>query len=230
MTEITSIKEKIIEYFKKTDWYDHLKTFLIGEELDSILTKLYNFVQEEKRFTPPLKDVFTAFTKTSFKDVKVVVIGQDPYPQLNVANGVAFCCAKQGKLNPSLKFILNAVNKTVYNGEEQSTDVDLTRWTEQGVLLLNTAFTCEINKPATHYEVWKNFMTYLLDTISTKKEKVVFLLLGAKAHEFESLIDDDKHIVIKASHPASAVYKGGVWECNDCFNKINEHLETKIQW
>lgn len=77
MTQITTIKEKIIEYFKKLDWYDHLKLFLTSDEFDSLLMKLYNFVQEDKRFTPQLKDVFTAFSKTPFENVRVVVLGQD---------------------------------------------------------------------------------------------------------------------------------------------------------
>jgi len=101
------------------------------------------------------------------------------------------------------------------------------------VLLLNSAFTVEVNKPGTHYHIWKPFMNIILDTICYNKSKIVFILLGKVAHQFEDMINDG-NLILKASHPASAGYNKGVWDCNDVFNKTNEYLlnndKTVIQW
>lgn len=232
---LEEIKEKLIKKFEGTGWDIKLRSFIKSSDFSKIIENLYNQKLEGKRFTPPLKHVFRAFEECSLDKLKVVIIGQDVYPHLGVADGIAFSCSLTGKAQPSLKNILKEVNKTVYNDEVISEDVDLKRWANQGVLMLNTALTCQIDKVGSHYDVWKDFITYVIDMINLTNSGIIFILLGAKAQELESLIGDN-HYILKATHPASAVYTGGTWDCNDVFNKANAIIEKcngkdfKIKW
>lgn len=159
-----------------------------------------------------------------------------PYPHFGVADGIAFSCSLTQKLQPSLKNIFDAIDATVYEGvPRKEHDLDLSRWSRQGVLLLNTALTTQIDKVGTHYDIWKDFIMYTLDMLSLTNSGLIFILLGAKAQELESVITP-AHYVLKASHPASAAYTKTTWDCNDVFNKANELLaknngpEYKIEW
>jgi uracil-DNA glycosylase len=102
---------------------------------------------------------------------------------------------------------------------------DLRIWANQGVLLINTAFTVEVNKIGSHYNLWKPFTNYIFGNINKHKKDTIFILMGKKAEEWETLLPDCK--ILKCSHPASAAYKGGEWDHNDVFNKAN--LELKKQ-
>jgi uracil-DNA glycosylase len=144
---------------------------------------------------------------------------------LGVADGVSFSCSNTGRLQPSLKYILGEVNRTVYNGHEVSTDVDLTRWANQGVLMLNTALTTEVGKIGSHYDIWKPFTAYLLDWLSNYNTGVIYVYMGKKAEEW-SVLTGDNNYKFYVKHPASAAYSGGKWDCMDVFNKISSIVET----
>jgi len=231
---LEEIKEKLIKKFEGTGWDVKLRSFIKSDDFSKIINTLYNEREDGKRFTPPLKYVFKAFEKCKLENLKVVVIGQDPYPHLNTADGLAFSCSITGKPQPSLKHIFHAINETVYKDDREH-NPDLERWAEQGVLLLNTALTCQVDKVGSHYDIWQDFITYVIDMLSLTNSGIIFVFLGAKAQELESLISDS-HYVLKASHPASAAYSGGKWNCNDVFNKINDILQKnngesfKIKW
>ena len=113
-----------------------------------------------------------------YKEIKVIVIGQDPYPQLGSADGIAFSCSKKGKAEKSLQYILKALN------DEQG-DVDLRRWSNQGVLLLNTAFTCEINSIGSHINLWKPFAIYLFELLNRHHKNVPVIMMGKKAEDWQ---------------------------------------------
>lgn len=232
---ISEIQKKLVETINHTDWYGLLNHFITKSEFQEILEKLVFEVEEGKRFVPKIKNTLNAFKECSFKDLKVVVIGQDPYPWLyknhpdgTVADGLAFSCGNSMKIQPSLEYIYNAMGK-----EPDDRNPDLKYLANQGVLLLNSAFTVEVNKPGTHYHIWKPFMNIILDTICYNKSGIVFILLGKVAQQFEDMITED-NLILKASHPASAGYNKGVWNCEDVFNKTNEYLKergkTIIQW
>ena len=227
---LQEVKEKLYVKLKDAGWSEYLKTFVLSSEMDKILETLLAEAMDNKRFTPKIKHLFRAFEVCSFDNVNVVMIGQDPYPQEGVADGVAFSCSITGKPEASLRYIQESIRKTT---GIVSTDPDLTRWSNQGVLLLNSAFTVEVNKPGTHYDIWKPFMNIVIDTINYNKSDIVFILLGKVAQQFEDMISD-KHLVLKASHPASAGYNKGVWNCDDVFNRANNYLKEKdkttIQW
>jgi len=232
---LNEIKSKFIEYLDGSEW--PLNSFILSDDFTQIINKLYKLKQEGKRFTPPLKNVFKAFETSKYTDTKVVILGQDPYNQFGVANGVAFCCENISKPQMSLKYILKSIYETVYPELEipKVLNPSLGHLPKQGVLLLNTALTCEIGKSASHYEIWESFINYAVDTLNHKKDKLVFILLGKRAQEYEDMIDEEKHFIIKASHPASAAYGNNEqWDCNECFNKCNEYLITNnlkpIKW
>jgi uracil-DNA glycosylase len=220
------ISLKLADLLKESGWHNVLKGFLLSEDFDKIIFALKDQVDNDKRFTPPLKQVFRSFQECPTDDLKVVFIGQDPYPQMNVADGISFSCGNTMKKEASLRYIHNAIAKTVYNDKVLAKDLsaDLTPWANQGILMLNTSLTTEIGKIGKHFSIWEPFTNYVLDMINSMDKSIIFVFLGKKAQEYEDLISD-KHVKLYASHPASAAYqKQQEWDCNDVFNKINEKL------
>ncbi len=233
--DLAEIKSKLIEKLTPSGWAVKLRGFIQSSDFDKILEALLKERDEGKRFTPPLKYTFRAFEECPLDDLKVVIIGQDPYPHFGVADGLAFSCGLTGKPQPSLRNVFEAIEQTVYQEYPSHQDPDLSRWAQQGVLLLNTALTTQVDKVGTHYDIWKDFIAYVLDMLSLTNSGLIFILLGAKAQELEAVIGQS-HYVLKASHPASAAYTKTTWDCNDVFNKVNEILEKnngpeyKIEW
>jgi uracil-DNA glycosylase len=221
------IAAKLSDMLKESGWHNVLKGFLVSEDFSKILTTLNDMVNNGERFTPPLKQVFNAFQQCPMEHLKVVIVGQDPYPQLGVADGISFSCSNTKKPEASLKYIFRAINDTVYDSKMDSTkmDPDLSRWSNQGVLMLNTALTTEINKIGKHYEMWHPFTSYLIDMLNSKKEPMIWVFMGKKAQELKELIDDH-HVVLECSHPSSAAYqRESNWNCNDIFNAVNTKLK-----
>lgn len=216
--KIRGLKDKI----NGSGWEHILNPYLDSEDFYKTMQKLIKFVQEDKRFTPKMKDWFKTFTHCKYNDVKVIFIGQDPYPQVGVADGISFSCSYTMKEQPSLRHIFNSLEKQ-YPGYNRNPD--LTRWSEQGVLMLNTALTVEINKIGSHYSLWRSFTEHLLKSISTEKSQLVVVLLGKKAQEWKKYLTN--HIIIEVEHPAAAAYKGGVWNDQDLFIRINNTLKNQ---
>jgi len=232
---LEDIKLKLIERLRTSSWADKLKGFLQSSDFDKVLAELYRLREDGKRFTPPLKQVFRAFEECPYDKLKVIIIGQDPYPYINVADGLAFSCSMTDKVQPSLRNMFEAIEKTVYQEFPTYQDPNLTRWANQGVLLLNSALTCQVDKIGSHYNVWKEFIAYTMDILSYTDSGLIFVLMGKQAQELESMIGEHHHI-IKVSHPASAAYTKTVWDCGDMFNKINKIINGqngptfKINW
>jgi len=219
--DLEEIKLKLIEKLRPSGWSTKLKGFIQSSDFDKILEVLYKEREAGNRFTPPLKLVFKAFEECPLDKLKVVIIGQDPYPHLGVADGIAFSCGITKKPQPSLQQLFRAIETTVYSGEHRELmDPDLTRWSNQGVLLLNRALTCQVDKVGSHYAIWQDFIMYVIDMLSLTNSGLIFVLLGAKAQELESSISEN-HYVLKASHPASASYSKTQWDCNNLFNEAN---------
>lgn len=222
--ELQEIKQKMFDKLGPSGWDRVFKSFIFSSEFDDILTKLYTLSQEDKRFTPPLKHVFRAFEECPLDKLQVVIVGQDPYPQLGVADGIAFSCSNSEKEQPSLRFILDEVQK-LYPFYDRP--LDLSRWSKQGVLMLNTALTVEVNKIGSHYDIWKPFTAYLLDWLNSNKSNLVYLYMGKKAEEWSDLTDDS-NIKFFVKHPASAAYNGSKWDSNGVFMKILKYKQ--IAW
>jgi len=232
--DINDIKEKLNAKLIDSGWARVLRGFLYSTEFDNILLKLIKDSQEDKRFTPFMKYLFRAFEETPYTDLKVVVIGQDPYSGIEQADGIAFSCSFEKKALPSLRYILDAVNRTVYHGELESTDIDLKRWSNQGILMINSAFTCTIGKPGSHSELWKPMMAYLLDYLNSYNPGLTYVFMGKKAEESSIHLGENCNKFF-VSHPASAAYSHlKEWDCKDVFNKVadltKKNYNFDIKW
>lgn len=233
--DLNEIKQKLIEKLKPSGWATKLKSFVYSSEFDKILETLYQEREDGKRFTPPLKQVFRAFEECPVDKLKIVMIGQDPYPFMGIADGLAFSCSNTMKPQPSLQQIFGALDLTVYNGEFPEHNPDLTRWANQGILLLNSSLTVQIDKIGSHYHIWNEFIMYVMDMLNLTNTGLIFILLGKKAEELEQVIGPN-HYILKATHPASAAYSKTQWDCKNIFNEANRIItemngpEQQIIW
>jgi len=223
--DLEEIRTKILLKLEPSGWKPVLKSFIDSSDFEQLILQLIKFTKDGKRFTPTLKDVFRAFEECPYDKLKVVIVGQDPYPQFEVADGIAFSCSKTGELQPSLSYLLNAINLTVYNGHSVSTYVDLTRWANQGILLLNTALTTEVGKIGKHYAIWKPFMAYLFDTLTWNQNGLVYIYLGKQAQEWADCVNDNNYKFF-LSHPASAAYNAETkWDSANVFVKTKDIIK-----
>lgn len=230
---LKEVQQKLYENLKESGWGDKLKMFIMSQDFYQILETLYQESQAGDKFTPVIKDLFKAFQECPYKDLKVVIIGQDPYPQAGVADGISFSCSYTGKPQPSLRYIFKEIERTVYPNEKYEADPDLKRWSNQGVLMLNTALTCKIGSIGSHIELWKPFITYLLDVLG-QHNQIAYVFLGTKAKEWNSHVPNLNYKFF-TTHPASAAYKkDSIWDSGNLFNNINKVLRaegnTEIKW
>lgn len=211
--------ENLKEEFQK-DYFLEIKTFLVKE------------LKNWKTIYPKMKNIFQAFDKTPFHDLRVVILGQDPYHGPNQAQWICFSVPKWEKLPPSLRNIYKELYLSLWIENKQNWD--LTSRTRQGVFLLNAILTVEDWKPASHSKIgWENFTDAVITTISNKKKWVIFLLWWAFAQSKEKLIDTKKHFIIKTTHPSPfSAHRGFLW--SNCFvetNKIlKENGKKEIDW
>ena len=220
--DIKDIQLKLYEKLKPSGWGDKLKSFILSSDFENILNRLYLESRKGIHFTPILKQVFRAFEECPYQDLKVVLIGQDPYPQKGVADGIAFSGSNKNETEASLRYIFNAIAREVYNKEGYKWDPDLKRWSNQGILMLNSALTTTIAKSGAHHELWKPFMSFLLDMISINNPGLIYGFIGAKAKAYEDIIPDNSSHKFYVSHPASAMYNNFDWATNGFFKDIHE--------
>lgn len=223
VVDIVNLREKLNDKLKASGWESYVSPYVNGLNFDYLVNKLVEDVNKGKRFTPKFKDIFNAFYECPKDDLKVVILGQDPYPQLGVADGIAFSCSNTGKAEKSLQYINTALG---------TNHTDLRYWANQGVLLINTAMTVQVNKIGSHYHLWESFIEYLFEGLNRCCPNTIFILMGKKAQLLETLIPNG--IVLKCPHPASAAYRGGTWDSKDVFNQANQELimqgKTCIEW
>jgi len=216
------------------DWAKRLKTLLLSQYTDNLMTTLTN-LYSTKEIYPDKKNVFRTFKDTPFASVRVVIVGQDPYSD-GRATGIPFANENLPIFympSPSLDRIEDCVHRTIYDSLNFGFDYSLAHWTSQGVLLLNTAFTVAARTPGSHSELWKPFMKKLMAILNEETTGVIFCFWGAEAQEMANFIDQDKHYVLIAAHPAFAARTGRSWDCIH-FQKINDILYgntgEKIHW
>lgn len=188
--------------------------------------ELTDFVREEyfkHPVYPPPKQIFHAFDDCPFDDVKVVIIGQDPYHGEGQANGLCFSVNEGIRVPPSLQNIYKEIKSDI--GKEIPTSGNLDRWAEQGVLLLNATLTVCAKSPGSHQKKgWEEFTNAVIKLLSEKRENLVFLLWGAYAQKKGSVIDESKHFVLKSPHPSPFSANRGFFGSKH-FSKTNEYLE-----
>ena len=214
-----SWKRELEAEFKKP-YFQQLTAFLKIEKMQG------------KTIYPPGSLIFNAFTKTPYDQVKVVILGQDPYHGPGQAHGLCFSVPSGIAPPPSLINIYKELRQDI--GMQIPTSGDLSHWAVQGVLLLNAVLTVRANEPASHSRSgWMNFTDAVIRKISDQKKGVVFLLWGKFAQDKQDLVDGTRHFVLKAAHPSPFSADKGFFGCKH-FSKTNELLSsrgiTPIDW
>lgn len=208
---------------------------LIGNKWDKILDEEYhkeyfinivkyiNKAYKERSIFPPKNYILRALSLTDYDDVKVVILGQDPYHGVGEANGLAFSVNNGINLPPSLKNIYKELNNDL--GIEIPNTGDLTCWAKEGVLLLNSVLTVEKDKPASHKNIgWETFTDAIISKVNKKNTPVVFILWGNFAKSKKKLITNPKHLVIESSHPSPFSCNYGFFGSKP-FSKTNTFLK-----
>jgi uracil-DNA glycosylase len=202
----------VINIEKEKEYFKNLK-----EQID----KKY----ETTTVFPPKNKIFNAFTKSSLEDLKVVILGQDPYHGKGQAQGLAFSTPKEIKNPPSMVNILKEI-KDDLKKDSSCLDGDLNPWAEEGVLLLNTILTVEESKPKSHHKLgWEIFTDNIIKYISQNCKDVVFILWGGPAIAKSKIIDETKHHILTAPHPSPLSSYRGFFGCKH-FSKTNEILKS----
>ena len=214
-------------------WKGALSDFLLSPKMDELRQFLIAEKNADKVIYPPSSLIFNALNKTPLNHVKVVILGQDPYHGPNQAHGLSFSVQKGLALPPSLRNIFHELNADL--GIPIPKHGDLTRWAEQGVLLLNAVLTVEAGQPTSHQKQgWEDFTDHLIDVLNEQCEHIVFILWGAYAQRKGQRIDPNKHLILKAAHPSPlAANRGGFFGCK-VFSKANNYLKQNgiepINW
>ncbi|MFL5321914.1 MAG: uracil-DNA glycosylase [Myxococcaceae bacterium] len=226
VTTPKSLKEQI-----PPDW----RKALAGEFDKPYFKELEKFLAEERKthsVLPPADKVFAALAHTPLDKVKVVLIGQDPYPTKGNANGLSFSVEKGMPIPGSLRNMLKVAETDV--GAKYPNNGDLTPWADQGVLLLNTVLTVREGLPNSHRDHgWEMFTRAILDVVNKKQQPVAFMLLGKQAQEFGAGVDTTRHTVVNAPHPSPAA-PGNPFGKTHPFSDVNKALtkagEKPINW
>lgn len=199
---------------------------LLKEEFEKpYFIEMADFLRHEKKagktIFPPGSLIFNAFNTTPFHEVKVVILGQDPYHNPGEAMGLSFSVPEGTRLPPSLKNIFKEISQDLNLNVQESGD--LSRWARQGVFLLNAMLTVEKNQAGSHKNIgWQQFTDTVIHKLSSHREKLVFLLWGNFAKSKKSLINPEKHLILEAAHP-SPLAGGAFFGCRH-FSETNKYL------
>lgn len=213
------------------NWFELLKNEFNSKEFKELQTFLNNEYATYKIY-PEAKNVFNALNLVKYDDVKVVIIGQDPYHQPHQAHGLCFSVLEGTKLPPSLQNIFKEIEDET--GKKPNTNGNLTSWAKQGVLLLNSVLTVRESCPNSHKNKgWELITSKIIKLLSERKDPVIFLLWGANAIQLGKDIDRSRHYVLTCAHPSPLSAYNGFFGCGH-FNKTNEILrklgKTEIDW
>ncbi len=220
---------KAIEFFEINNWR---KDILSSEFEQSYFNDIVKFLIKEKEdwnvVYPEKSDIFSAFNITSFDDVRVVILWQDPYHWKEQANGLCFSVSEWTRQPPSLRNIFKELESDLWILCPPKDFGDLSPWAKQWVFLLNATLTVRKDSPNSHKDAgWQQFTDAVIKKLSDKKSDLIFVLWWAYAQWKEELIDDKKHTILKSTHPSPfSAYRWFLW--SKPFSRINEIL--KKQW
>lgn len=212
------------------------KAILSTEFEKPYFEELIHFVKSEyasHTCYPKGNQIFAAFDHCHFEDVKVVIIGQDPYHGPNQANGLCFSVNDGIGIPPSLQNIFKEISTDLK--KPMPVTGNLERWADQGVLLLNATLTVRQGEAGSHQKRgWETFTDAVIKKVSSENEKIVFLLWGGFAQKKASLIDGSKHLILNSGHPSPLSANRGLWFGNKHFSKANDYLKSlgkkEIEW
>lgn len=230
-----------LEQFKDElgTWKSLLAKYLASGKFLALHGKVSEVYNDNKKICyPPQNQIFNCFKRTTLQNIKVVIVGQDPYHQPGQAMGLCFSVNKGIKVPPSLVNIYKemAQDKAMVPPFKVPSHGDLSSWADQGVLLLNTVLTVEESKPNIHQKFgWLDFTNEVIKIIANDLENIIFILWGAPAHKKEDIIKGSgkTHHVLKSAHPSPLSAHNGFFGCGH-FSQVNVILEklgkTKIDW
>lgn len=207
----------------RNDWLE-----AVGDEFKKTYYKeLYEFVRQEYSTTtvyPPADDIFNALHLTPLKEVKVLVLGQDPYHGANQAHGLSFSVLPGQRIPPSLKNIYQELHDDL--GCEIPNNGYLEKWAKQGVLMLNTVLTVRAHKPNSHQgKGWEHFTDAIIEAVNKQDRPIVYLLWGRPAQRKASMLNNPEHLILKAPHPSPYSADTGFFGCRH-FSQANEFLRS----
>ncbi len=224
---LKDIQMKLYEKLKPSKWGNKLRMFLLSDEFYKILLQLHENAENNKRFTPVLKDVFSAFEKCHYDDLKIVMVASKPHNATNKADGMAF---SSDYISGPLHAIFKELENTVYQ-DGYKWDPNLTRWAEQGILLLNPSLTVEIGSKGDHSDIWNPFITALFEMLLEKNRGLIFVFMGDEAKKWHKHVGKNNYKFF-TSHPE--YYKNNKWDSGNLFNQINKILNSnngeQITW
>lgn len=220
-------------------WHRWMKDIIESKEVWDI----YQFLKSESRdgivITPESKNIFKSF-ETDLDKLLVIIMGQDPYPQIvdgvYVANGRAFCCANTGRLQKSLGILYQGIEEDCYNGLklDYTMTPDLSYLESQGVMLTNASLTCPVGKPGEYEELWEPFWKLVFERIFSNYPGLVFIFMGNKAMAYAGYLDLFVHHELHCEHPIAASYAQRDYRHNKVFSKTNQLLKEnnnyEISW
>ncbi|CAC9642368.1 Uracil-DNA glycosylase, family 1 (EC 3.2.2.27) [uncultured Gammaproteobacteria bacterium] len=214
------------------NWHPQVNGLLQNQSGQNLKAFLRQEKQARKVIFPNSSNWFKAFELTPFNAVKVVILGQDPYHNDGQAHGLSFSVPNGVTIPPSLRNIYTELQSDL--GLTPNNSGNLEHWAKQGVLLLNSVLTVEKNSPGSHAQSgWVDFTDGVIDIINTEKQNLVFLLWGAYAYKKAALIDNNKHLVLTATHPSPFSAHRGFFGCKH-FSKANKYLKMhqlkQINW
>ena len=203
--------DDILQEEMKKSYFKYIKDFIVEERLN-------------KTIYPPAQDLFNAFKLTDFKDIKVVILGQDPYHGEKEAMGLSFSVRRGVRTPPSLRNIFKELKDDL---KIDRTNTDLSDWAKQGVFLLNTVLTVEKDKANSHKDIgWEIFTDFVIKQINDKLDNVVFILWGRQARDKKRLITNKTHYIIESAHPSPLSAYHGFFGSKP-FSKTNSFLKSK---
>ena len=219
MVNIGNDWDEILKDEFEKEYYKKMRKFLINEYKTKIIY-------------PKPEEIFTAFKLTSYKDCKIILLGQDPYHGENQAHGLAFSVKEGIKLPPSLRNMYKEINNEY--GYEMSKNGHLVPWAKQGILLLNTALTVIAENANSHSKIgWEIFTDNIIEILNKREESLIFILWGSNARSKKRLIDTKKHYILEGVHPSQLSANRGFFGCGH-FKKANEILKElgkkEIDW
>lgn len=228
--DLKTMQAKLADYLEPSGWRDKLKTFILSGDFEQILQGLIQMASKGERFTPPLKYIFRSFAECPYSELKVVFVGPGPYSTLlqdgdSLSHGLLYS-HKKVDIPPdwtkweNRAFREGAGNRSVYP--------DLTSWANQGILLLNSALTATIDSETAHYELYKGFTAFVLDTLNSLTQGLVFAFIGPEANEFTELIDPKRHFVYTT--PKLTLQNNLNYIFSQIDGKLHDHYKTKINW
>lgn len=215
------------------DWKTALADELTSENMDDLRAFLKQAYQSDVSIYPPTNLMFNAFNLTPLSEVKVVILGQDPYHRPGQAMGLSFSVPKTIPKPPSLNNVLKEMADDI--NTSYSAHGDLTYWAQQGVLLLNSSLTVSEGEPNSHQNAgWESFTDKVINIVNEQTEHTVFILWGSKAQKRGKYINTDKHLILTAVHPSPLAANRGGFFGSKPFSKTNDYLvqhgQRAIDW